>query len=76
MNKKINACDARSHLLGKSFNISETKNCNFYPLADDEHPTACEQALHLGEPREVTREPHAKGEATARGGEIIETFRF
>ena len=30
---------------------------------------ACEQALHLGESREVTREPHAKGDAGARGAE-------
>ena len=29
---------------------------------------AYEQALHLGESREVTREPHAKGDASARGG--------
>ena len=27
---------------------------------------ACEQALHLGEPREVTWEQHAKGDASAR----------
>ena len=27
----------------------------------------CKQALHLGEMREVTREPHAKGDASARG---------
>ena len=31
---------------------------------------AYEQALHLGESREVTREPHAKGDASARGGEL------
>ena len=30
-------------------------------------PVACEQALHLGESREVTREQHAKGAANARG---------
>ena len=31
---------------------------------------ACEQALHyLGESREVTREQHAKGDASVRGGE-------
>jgi len=29
--------------------------------------TACEQALNLGESREVTREQHAKGDASARG---------
>jgi len=29
--------------------------------------SACEQALLLGESREVTREPHAKGDASARG---------
>ena len=28
---------------------------------------ACEQALLLGESREVTRESHAKGDASARG---------
>ena len=28
---------------------------------------ACEQALLLGESQEVTREPHAKGDASARG---------
>ena len=31
---------------------------------------AYEQPLHLGESREVTREPHAKGDASARGGEL------
>ena len=30
---------------------------------------ACAQALLLGESREVTREPHAKGDVSARGGE-------
>ena len=35
-----------------------------YPSALE--PIACEQALHLGEPREVTREQHAKGETSAR----------
>lgn len=29
---------------------------------------ACEQALHMGESREVTRVLHAKGDANARGG--------
>ena len=28
---------------------------------------ACEQALLLGESPEVTREPHARGDASARG---------
>lgn len=28
----------------------------------------CEQALHLGESREVMREQQAKGDASARGG--------
>ena len=31
---------------------------------------AYEQTLHLGESREVTREPHAKGDASVRGGEL------
>ena len=35
-----------------------------YPSALE--PIACEQAVHLGEPREVTREQHAKGETSAR----------
>ena len=35
-----------------------------YPSALE--PIACERALHLGEPREVTREQHAKGETSAR----------
>ena len=30
-------------------------------------PLACEQALHLGEWREVTREQHAKAGASVRG---------
>ena len=29
----------------------------------------CEQALHLRESKEVTREPHAKKDKSARGGE-------
>ena len=32
---------------------------------------ASEQALHLGESREVTQEQHAKGDASARGGKIL-----
>ena len=35
-----------------------------YPSASE--PIACERALHLGESREVTREQHAKGDASAR----------
>ena len=30
---------------------------------------ACAQALLLGESREVTRQPHAQGDVSARGGE-------
>ena len=29
---------------------------------------ACEQAFHLGKSREITREQHAKGDASAWGG--------
>ena len=32
---------------------------------------ACVQALFLGKSREVTRKPHAKGDVSARGGEIL-----
>ena len=35
-----------------------------YPSASE--PIACERALHLGESREVTREQHAKGDASVR----------
>ena len=38
-------------------------------LRNNKHALACEQALHLGESQEITREPHAKGDADARGGE-------
>ena len=34
---------------------------------DHSKPLACEQALHLGESREVTREQHAKGDSSAWG---------
>ena len=37
---------------------------------------ACEQVLHLGESREFPREPHAKGDARARGGEEFLLFSF
>ena len=37
---------------------------------------ACEQALHLEESGEVTREQHAKGNASARGVERTESFPF
>ena len=37
---------------------------------------ACEQALLLGESREVTREPHPKGDASVRGGERKESSPF
>ena len=37
---------------------------------------ACEQALHLEESGEVTREQHAKGHASARGVERRESFPF
>ena len=37
-------------------------------LRNDKHALACEQALHLGESRDVTREPHAKGNAGPKGG--------
>jgi len=30
-------------------------------------PLACEQAIHLEESREVTRERHTKGDTTVRG---------
>ena len=40
-----------------------------------EFKLAREQALLLGESREVTREPHAKGDVSARGGERKE-FSF
>ena len=36
---------------------------------------ACAQALLLGESREVTREPHTKGEVSAKGGKRNE-FSF
>ena len=32
---------------------------------------ACEQALLLGESREVTREPHAKGDASASRSRVL-----
>ena len=32
---------------------------------------ACVQTLFLGESREVTRKLHAKGDVSARGGEIL-----
>ena len=44
-------------------------------MHDCEFKLACEQALLLGESREVTREPHAKGDVSARGGERKE-FSF
>ena len=37
---------------------------------------ACEQALLLGESREVTRELHAKGDASFRGGERKKSSPF
>ena len=37
---------------------------------------ACEQVLNLGESREFPREPHAKGDARARGGEQFLHFSF
>ena len=37
-------------------------------LRNHKHALAFEQTLHLGESREVTREPHAKGEAGSKGG--------
>ena len=37
-------------------------------LRNDKHALACEQVLHLGESRDVTREPHAKGDAGPKGG--------
>ena len=38
-------------------------------LRNHKHPIAIEQSLHLGESREVTREPHAKGDAGSKGRE-------
>ena len=37
---------------------------------------ACEQALYLGELGEVTREQHARGNASARGGERRDSSPF
>ena len=37
---------------------------------------ACERALLLGESREVTREPHAKGDASVRRGEKRKVLLF
>ena len=37
---------------------------------------ACDQAHLLGESREVTREPHAKGDASVKGGERKESSSF
>ena len=37
-------------------------------LRNHKHPIAFEQSLHLGESREVTREPHVKGDAGSKGG--------
>ena len=39
-----------------------------FPFTNHKHPLALEQSLHLGEPREVKREPHAKGDAGSKGG--------
>jgi len=36
-------------------------------MASSSIQVACEQALHLGELREVTWEQHAKGDASVRG---------
>ena len=36
-------------------------------MASSSIQVACEQALHLGELREVTQEQHAKGDASVRG---------
>ena len=55
--------------IGRGFHLP----CNRANASDEkkkENETfqvACEQALHLGESREVTREQHAKGNASARG---------
>ena len=36
-------------------------------LRNHKHPLAFEKSLHLGESREVTRQPHAKGDAGSKG---------
>ena len=43
------------------FSLFKVWGCKYNRLA-------CEQAPHLGETREVTREPHEKGDAFARSG--------
>ena len=36
---------------------------------------ACKQALHLEGSQDVTKEPHAKGDVSARGGERKESLQ-